>query len=193
MCKLFRIFCQLTSTSSLFGYLHYHFFLNFFIKANLIIFSFKSIHRYFLWHFIPYRMFAPNTQHLIILCFGHNVSCTYCLPLHIDGLCETFWLWDILRYFEIFWDILRYFLSPVGHQSLQKILIKLLFASIMLITFILILKEIELGQVHIPQKTCGKSLQIQLPVVKYCFAQIDLNICLDFFVWKCSDTIFVSS
>lgn len=47
-------------------------------------------------------------------------------------------------------------------------------------TSTLILTDTELGQVHISQKACGKSLQIRLPVEKYCFAQIDLEIGLDF-------------
>lgn len=55
-----------------------------------------------------------------------------------------------------------------------------MFSSITPTTLTLILIDIELGQVHISQKACDKSLQIRLPVEKYCFAQTDLETGLDF-------------
>ena len=86
MCKLFRIFCQLTSTSSLFRYLHYHFFMNFLSKPNLsffhlnpstgifcdILFRTECLHPiHSIWSFFVLVIMF----HLLIVCLCVSMDC----------------------------------------------------------------------------------------------------------------------
>ena len=93
-----------------------------------------------------------NTYDMMTFCLCVDLSCIYCLLLHIDRLHDIF-------------NLAYLFLTLITYQN--QLIILTLFLSFLntLAMLILVLKKCELGQANIFPYICCKNFQIHLQVI----------------------------